>query len=267
MLVSGRKGLLLLSTSFLILSLLTPSDGSSNSTENLNQSHNKTGHPLELTPKVSFQLKLHALFHWSSFGFLMPVGILLVRMSSKSKSGRCIRVLFYCHAISQIAAVLLATGGAALSLMNFDNSFSNSHQRVGLALYGFMWLQPLIGFFRPERGVKVRSLWYFFHWLLGIAVCATGIANVYIGLRTYHERTTKSVRLWTGLLTVEVSFLAFFYLLIDRWSYMLKQGHVPVEQLRPTDNRKTYPTTLRNELAMVQEWNLQIKYKVGRQML
>ncbi|XP_037413449.1 cytochrome b561 domain-containing protein At4g18260-like [Triticum dicoccoides] len=254
MLVSGRRRLLLLYTSFVVLSLLTlPSDGSSNSTEELNQSRNKTGHPLELTPRTAFQLKLHALFHWSSFGLLMPVGILLVRMSSKSKSGRCNRVLFYCHVISQIAAVLLATGGAALSLMNFENSFSNSHQRVGLALYGFMWLQPIIGFFRAERGVKGRSLWFFFHWLLGIAICATGIANVYSGLRTYHERTAKSVSLWTGLLTVEISFLAFFYLLIDRCSYMIKQGRLPVEQLRPNDNRRTYPTTLRKELVMVQE--------------
>uniref|UniRef100_A0A0A8YSL0 Cytochrome b561 domain-containing protein n=1 Tax=Arundo donax TaxID=35708 RepID=A0A0A8YSL0_ARUDO len=253
MLVSGRRTLLLLCMSFVILSLLAPSNGSSSSMENINQSHNKTGHLLEMTPRVSFQLKLHALFHWSSFGFLMPVGIILVRMSSKSQNGRCVRVLFYCHVISQVVAVLLATGGAVLSLMNFENSFSNSHQRVGLALYGFMWLQPIIGFFRPERGVKLRSLWYFFHWILGISVCATGITNIYIGLRTYHERTTKSVRLCTGLLTVEICFLAFFYLMIDRWSYMMKQGHLPVEQLRPVDNHRTYPTTLRKELTMVQE--------------
>ncbi|CAO1948052.1 unnamed protein product [Urochloa humidicola] len=253
MLAPGRR-LLLVCTSFVILSLLAaPSNGASNPTETLNQGHNKTRNPLEMTPKVSFQLKLHALFHWSSFGFLMPLGIILVRMSSKSRNGGCIRLLFYCHVISQVAAVLLATGGVVLSLMNFENSFSNSHQRVGLALYGVMWLQPIIGFFRPERGVKVRSLWYFVHWFLGIAICATGIVNVYIGLRTYHERTTKSVRLWIGLLTVEVIFLAFFYLMIDRWSYMMKQGHAAVEQLRPTDNRRTYPTTLKKELAMVQE--------------
>ncbi|TVU35614.1 hypothetical protein EJB05_17513 [Eragrostis curvula] len=199
MLVSARNRVLLLCTSFVILSLLAPSNGAPNSTENINPSHNKAGQPLE------------------------------------------------------IAAILLATGGAVLSLMNFENSFSNRHQRVGLALYGFMWLQPIIGFFRPERGAKIRSLWYFFHWLLGIAVCATGIANVYIGLHTYHERTTKNVRLWTGLLTLEVCFLAFFYLMIDRWSYMMKQGQLPVEQLRPIDNRRTYPTTLRKELSIVQE--------------
>ncbi|PWZ33669.1 hypothetical protein Zm00014a_033138 [Zea mays] len=252
----GRRRLLLVCASLVLLSLLGPSNGASNSTgNNLGESRNRTSsHPLEVTPGVSFQLRLHALFHWSSFGFLMPLGIILVRMSSKCRGGRCVRALFYCHAISQTVAVLLATGGAVLSLMNFENSFSNSHQRVGLALYGVMWLQPILGFFRPERGVKVRSLWYFFHWLLGIAICATGIVNVYIGLRTYHERTAKSVRLWTALLTVEVAFLAFFYLMVDRWSYMLKQGRATVEQLmRPTDSRRTYPTTLRKELTVVQE--------------
>lgn len=49
MLVSERRRLLVLCTSFVILSLLMlPSDGSSNSTEDLNQSRNKTGHPLEV---------------------------------------------------------------------------------------------------------------------------------------------------------------------------------------------------------------------------
>uniref|UniRef100_M8D3A6 Uncharacterized protein n=1 Tax=Aegilops tauschii TaxID=37682 RepID=M8D3A6_AEGTA len=237
MLVPGRRRLLVLCTSFVVLSLLTlPSDGSSNSTEDLNQGRNKTGHPLEgyCWSECRASRKAADAAECSS------IAMSFLRFVSSLQPG-------------VIAAVLLATGGAALSLMNFENSFSNSHQRVGLALYGFMWLQPIIGFFRPERGVKGRSLWFFFHWLLGIAVCATGIVNVYSGLRTYHERTARSVSLWTGLLTVEISFLAFFYLLIDRWSYMIKQGRLPVEQLRPNDNHRTYPTTLRKELGMVQE--------------
>jgi hypothetical protein len=52
---------------------------------------------------------------------------------------------------SQIVAVVLATAGAALSIRNFENAFDNTHQRIGLALYGFVWLQPLIGFLRPDR--------------------------------------------------------------------------------------------------------------------
>uniref|UniRef100_A0A453F702 Uncharacterized protein n=1 Tax=Aegilops tauschii subsp. strangulata TaxID=200361 RepID=A0A453F702_AEGTS len=53
MLVPGRRRLLVLCTSFVVLSLLTlPSDGSSNSTEDLNQGRNKTGHPLEVITAV-----------------------------------------------------------------------------------------------------------------------------------------------------------------------------------------------------------------------
>lgn len=51
MLASGRR-LLLVRTSFVILSLLVPSDGASNSMETLNQSHNKTGNPLEVIRKL-----------------------------------------------------------------------------------------------------------------------------------------------------------------------------------------------------------------------
>jgi hypothetical protein len=40
---------------------------------------------------------------------------------------------------------------------------------------------------------------------------------------------------------------------------MMKQGQLPVEQLRTIDNRRTYLTTLRKELSMVQEWNLQLE--------
>ena len=54
MLESGRRRLLLLCASFVLLSLLGPSNGASNSTENLSESRNKTSHTLEVT-RVNFQ--------------------------------------------------------------------------------------------------------------------------------------------------------------------------------------------------------------------
>jgi len=136
---------------------------------------------LQLTPKLSLQLKLHAFLLWSSVGFLMPIGVLLIRASSTVKSAKSVMLLFYCHVGSQVSgmnyshlsqplsssqhhlifrcgslslqivAVVLATAGAVLSISNFENAFNNTHQRIGLALYGFIWLQPLIGFLRPDR--------------------------------------------------------------------------------------------------------------------
>ncbi|CAK9137683.1 unnamed protein product [Ilex paraguariensis] len=52
--------------------------------------------------------------------------------------------------VSRVLAVLLASIGAVLSIKNFANSFNNSHQRIGLALYGAIWVQALAGFRRPK---------------------------------------------------------------------------------------------------------------------
>nr|CAB3460719.1 unnamed protein product [Digitaria exilis] len=219
MLLFKRKRLLLASACCVILLLLTPTHGESNSEQSY-----KMAQPLELTPKLSSQLKLHAFLLWFSVGFLMPIGVLLIRLSSNAKDAKSVKRLFYWHVGSQIVAVVLATAGAVLSISNFENAFNNTHQRIGLALYGFIWLQPLVGFLRPNRGsMRFRSAWYLTHWLLGIGVCVVGVANVYIGLLTYQERTGRSARMWTVLLTVEVAAMAFVYLFQDRWNYVVRQ--------------------------------------------
>ncbi|KAJ1688370.1 hypothetical protein LUZ63_019760 [Rhynchospora breviuscula] len=230
---------------FVLLTVALPSaESAQNFTTKMNQSHKDSqSSPLKLNPKLSLQIKIHALLLWGSVGFFMPIGILVIRFASSCTCGKNFRILFYFHVVLQTVAVGLATAGAVLSLKNFENTFNNTHQRIGLALYGFIWFQPLLGFLRPNRGVKARSIWYLIHWLIGIAICIVGIANIYIGLHTFHERTSKSVRLWVALFTLEVSFFGFVYLLQDRWMYMLGQGarHCD-EQIRPTDHI-TSPST------------------------
>ncbi|KAK8606613.1 hypothetical protein V6N13_052380 [Hibiscus sabdariffa] len=126
--------------------------------------------------------------------------------------------------IHKILSLLLATVGAVMSVKNFNNSFNNHHQRLGLALYGIIWLQALTGVLRPWRGSKGRSGWFSAHWLLGTAVSILGIINIYTGLVAYHEKTSRSIKLWTILLTAETSLIAFIYLFQDKWLYIQKQG-------------------------------------------
>ncbi|EEF35734.1 conserved hypothetical protein [Ricinus communis] len=121
-------------------------------------------------------------------------------------------------------SVLLATAGAVMSIKNFNNAFDNHHQRIGAALYGIIWLQAIIGFLRPERGSKARGAWFFLHWILGTAICLLGVINMYTGLQAYHQKTSKSIRLWTIFFTAEVSLIIFLYLLQDKLGYMQKQG-------------------------------------------
>ncbi|XP_010918848.1 cytochrome b561 domain-containing protein At2g30890 [Elaeis guineensis] len=247
-----ERGLFMRLASFLILILLAPLVDSSRHLHKPIQSHKTRQHePLKLTPKLSLQIKLHAFLLWASIGFLMPVGIIIIRMSNRVKCGKRLNVLFYSHVIVQMTAVLLATAGAVLSIVNFENFFNNTHQRAGLVVYVLIWIQPLIGFLRPHRGVKARSIWYFVHWLLGTGIPILGIINIYIGLHTYQERTSRSVRLWTVLFTAEVVIIAFIYLFQDRWDYMMKQGvSLGEEQVRPTDHL-TSPSTSQKELASI----------------
>ncbi|TYJ27716.1 hypothetical protein E1A91_A07G207400v1 [Gossypium mustelinum] len=171
-----------------------------------------------------FEIRLHGFLLWASMGFLMPVGILAIRMSNRQECGTRLKILFYVHVVSQILSLLISTAGAVMSVKNFNNSFNNHHQRLGLALYGIIWLQALTGVLRPCRGSKGRSGWFFAHWLLGTAISILGIINIYTGLRVYHEKTSRSIKPWTIVLTAEISLIAFVYLFQDKWLYIQKQG-------------------------------------------
>ncbi|KAH7651896.1 Cytochrome b561/ferric reductase transmembrane domain-containing protein [Dioscorea alata] len=219
--------------SFMVLLLPSLADSSVHNRTNIQQNPPKP----KLNSQLTFQIIFHAFLLWASIGFLMPVGVLVIRMSNTVKCGKKLKALYYSHVILQITAVILALAAVILSIIHFENSFSNTHQRIGLALYVLIVIQPLVGFFRPQRGVKFRRMWYFVHWFLGNGVCIVGITNIYIGLHAYHARTSKNVRLWTILFTVEVCIIAFIYLLQDRWHYMQKQGVIlGDEQITPTDH-------------------------------
>ncbi|CAI0450851.1 unnamed protein product [Linum tenue] len=168
--------------------------------------------------KLLFEITVHGFLLWASLGFLAPVGVLAIRMSHGEECGARLKILFY------MVALLLSTAGAVLSFKNFSNSFNNHHQRIGLSLYGIIWLQAIVGFIRPPRGSKRRSLWFLVHWMIGTTVCLLGIINVYTGLVAYHEKTSRSITKWIAALTVEVCLLALLYLFQDKWAYIRKQG-------------------------------------------
>ncbi|CAN0913957.1 Cytochrome b561 domain-containing protein At4g18260 [Linum grandiflorum] len=186
------------------------------SNHSLTAGHN---HHKQLSEKLLFEIRVHGFLLWASMGFLMPVGILAIRMSHREQCGRRLKILFYVHSISQAA-------GAIMSFRNFSNTFNNNHQRIGLSLYGIIWLQALTGFIRPSRGSKGRSFWYCLHWMTGTTLSVLGIINMYTGLLAYHQKTSRSIRVWIIALTVEVCLLAFLYLLQDKWGYIKRQGVV-----------------------------------------
>ncbi|XBJ20526.1 hypothetical protein VPH35_011340 [Triticum aestivum] len=178
MLLFVRKGLLPAVSGCAILSLASSIHGSSDSLERSNQSFESV-QPLELTPKLSLQLKLHTFLLWSSVGFLMPAGVLLIRSVA-----------------------------AALSITNFENTFNNTHQQIGLALYG------LSGSSRSSDSLDLTG---------ACGSWCTGCRGWRCGIHKYRERTSRSIGLWTSLLATKVSAVALVNLLQGRWNHVMPQ--------------------------------------------
>ncbi|CAN4103103.1 unnamed protein product [Withania somnifera] len=160
---------------------------------------------LQLTPKLSLQITLHAFLLWASMGLFMPLAILVIRMKNRVEDGRRLKMIVYAHAFLQVLSVLLIAVATILSVVNFENFFDNTHQRLGLALYVAIWLPLIAGIFRPDRGSKNRGLWYAFHWLIGVTITLLGIVNVYIGLQAYNTKTMKNIRVWKWFFSAEVA--------------------------------------------------------------
>lgn len=203
-----------------------------------------------LSPKMTFEVIVHGLVLWASLGFLTPIGTLIIRMSNREERRPKARIYFYVHLVIQMLSLVLATTGAIMSIKTFENSFNNHHQRIGLALYGAIWVQAILGFFRPKRGSKKRSIWYFLHWIYGTMICIVGILNVYTGLEAYKKRTQRSVTLWTAVFTAQICILAFFYLLQEKWDYMKKQGVISagedIGQIKPSDQESSDNQSVNN---------------------
>ncbi|KAL2322508.1 hypothetical protein Fmac_026887 [Flemingia macrophylla] len=202
---------------------------------------------VKMSPRLQFEITLHGFLLWASMGFLMPVGILAIRLPNRDENPRRHRIVFYVHAILQMIAVLLATGGAIMSIKNFNNLFNNSHQRLGVALYGIIWLQVLLGIFRPQRGTK-RSVWFFAHWILGTTVSFLGVLNVYLGLVAYHQKTSKGTKIWNILFTLQICVIVFFYLFQEKWVYIQNQGVALANEMMTTSCQESRPNE--NEKAL-----------------
>lgn len=133
-------------------------------------------------------IKVHGWLMCLSMGLLMPVAIILIRFSRgyrESGDLKNVRTLVYVHTIIQVVAVLTVICSAAVAVTKFDNSFTYTHERLGLALWILVWLPPLVGLIRPNHGVTTRPIWYALHWLVGTGAVILGWYNIYTGLHAY----------------------------------------------------------------------------------
>ncbi|CAM6127941.1 unnamed protein product [Calypogeia fissa] len=178
-------------------------------------------------------VRVHAWLMWSSFGFLFPLGVILIRFNRSQRdptrgfvsSGRA-RICYYVHIIVQCSAVCLATAGVFTLVKAIGAKFSITHTRLGWSLWMLIVLMPVIGIVRPTKGQPSRPYWYFIHWLIGTGAVVLGFVNIYIGISLY-QFFIKPIRSLDIAFSVQVALMGLVYFLQGQWSYILSQRLKP----------------------------------------
>ncbi|MBA0574990.1 hypothetical protein Golob_024576, partial [Gossypium lobatum] len=97
---------LTMSIALIVILVLPFVSSSQQHVESINGSNtNDKDNITKVSHKLMFEIILHGIILWASMGFLVPVGILAIRMSNKEEEcGTRHQVLFYVHAVSQASS-------------------------------------------------------------------------------------------------------------------------------------------------------------------
>lgn len=147
-------------------------------------------------------------FHRLALGFaflvLFPVGTAAIRMGS----GKA----FKYHWILQLLATILMTAGAATGLV-LHPSLHNSHQKIGLSILIFVWIQAFLGWRHHMNFLKIfRRTWIsVVHVWLGRLLLLGGCTNVFLGM-SLRGRSRVSIELLFLVVVFELVGIGYWVL-------------------------------------------------------
>lgn len=133
-----------------------------------------------------------------SFGFLMPIGVIIARWGPLSKNPKA----FQLHRAIQTLAFLAGCGGIAAGFIAADgwNTPYYVHRDIGLAVLAAFTAQVLSLVLRPSLESKLRRPWVQLHRWVGRAGLLLAIANIYYGIIHVADLDTWAWAAYTAVL-------------------------------------------------------------------
>lgn len=155
--------------------------------------------PEEFSIAVSAYVAAHLWLQIISWGFLIPVGIVMARCMKHKDPW-----WFTMHRAIQSVGLLMALAGLALGFVisgGWNGKFA-VHRNLGFAatVLGFLQLPAL--FLRPTQSSKYRRAWNLYHWWQGRAAAVLAIANIYYGLINIEAVGTGAWAAYTAVFAV-----------------------------------------------------------------
>ncbi|CAI5979114.1 unnamed protein product [Closterium sp. NIES-65] len=185
-------------------------------------------------PPSTTLLVVHAWLLGIAFGILMPAAILISRIFladklqerppgvdhdkweaqvARAKSWK--PLAFETHKWMQITAVAIAIAGCIIVFVQSGSvGLQSSHGQLGLAIFVLIFVQPMIGHFRPNKGTVNRPTWFVIHWVLGIGIVGLAWLNTFLGFDIMQTKYSFNLQWCYIIFGVTVGLLGAIYLVI-----------------------------------------------------
>lgn len=139
-----------------------------------------------------------------AFLVLAPSGVLTARYLKQDPRW------FQVHLFLQYSALVAAVCGAAVALVDLGPGYAPFyHGPIGILAVMLMALQPVVGWFRPDKGLTVlRALWFQIHAYGGRMVLVIGTINIVTGLQLAYQHRWGYIGLWVALAGLCIGLLA-----------------------------------------------------------
>lgn len=128
---------------------------------------------------AQIMITAHAVLATIAFGFLFPVGGIMIRLGSFPG-------LWIVHGLFQIFAFLLYTAAFGIGVWMTRNFYTlnDAHPIIGIVVFALLVFQPLLGFLHHVffKRYNARTIWSYGHIWFGRAVIILGIVNGGLGL-------------------------------------------------------------------------------------
>lgn len=123
---------------------------------------------------------IHGIFMFASWGVILQFGVCFARYGKRGG-----RTWFYAHTACNAVGLTLAFIGLVLGFVSAGAVLLNpnfAHSVVGIFIFIFMFLQPLNGLLRCERGHSMHKVWQLLHKAIGWFLAILALINIVLGL-------------------------------------------------------------------------------------
>ncbi|CAI5509605.1 unnamed protein product [Closterium sp. Naga37s-1] len=193
---------------------------------------------------------IHGWLLGIAFGILMPAAILISRIFladklqekppgvdpiqweaqvARAKSWK--PMAFETHKWMQIVAVVLAVAGCIIGMVESGSvGLQGTHGQLGIAIFVMIFIQPVIGHFRPNKGTVNRPTWFIIHWVFGMVIVGLAWVNTFLGFDAMASKFASDMQVYFIIFAIAIGLFAAIYVVI----FVVDQVAFIIARMRPT---------------------------------